>query len=316
MRDDRGANRRRKSGSDGLRRPRAGTTRRFATSSGRSRSFPSWGPRITASPRPTARSAERETPSGRSRSTRDTAPAGRRIEDPVWRSVTALREDARATLQRGIALAEAGDVAGAIAAHEAALARDPSLTQAHANLIALYGRAGNWAKAEEHYRAAVARGRDGPSCTTTTASFSDCRRQWDAAADAYRQALRVNPLHAHAHNNLGQCSSAARLRRRGRRIPAGGRGAADVPARHASTSDGCCWCWGGTDRGDRSSSRSSATGGCRDAPLSVCAVDRPRPGRHGSPTARGWPARRSISPLQFGQTELAAAIAVELAKLK
>ena len=63
-----------------------------------------------------------------------------------------------ALLQRGTKLADAGDLDGAIAAHEAALARDPSLAQAHANLIALYGRDENWAKAEEHYRAVVALG--------------------------------------------------------------------------------------------------------------------------------------------------------------
>src|SRR5438874_3347654 len=37
--------------------------------------------------------------------------------------------------------------------HEAALAQSPSLAEAHANLISLYGRAHNWTKAEEHYRA-------------------------------------------------------------------------------------------------------------------------------------------------------------------
>ena len=58
----------------------------------------------------------------------------------------------------GVKLADAGDSTAAIAAHEAALARDPSLAQAHANLISLYGRTRNWAKAEEHYRAVVALG--------------------------------------------------------------------------------------------------------------------------------------------------------------
>src|SRR5881392_319251 len=28
--------------------------------------------------------------------------------------------------------------------------------------------------------------------------------KWELAADAYRQAIAVNPLHADAHNNLGQ----------------------------------------------------------------------------------------------------------------
>jgi len=127
-----------------------------------------------------------------------------RIEDPTLASVTALREDARATLQRGIALAEAGDVPGAIDAHQAALARDASLTQAHANLVGLYGRAGNWAKADEHYKAAVAQGLDGAELHYDHGIVLGSQGQWDAAADAYRRALSVNPLHAHARNNLGQ----------------------------------------------------------------------------------------------------------------
>ena len=73
-------------------------------------------------------------------------------------AVKPLRDDPGALLQRGVKLADAGDVDAAIAAHEAALAIDPSLAQAHANLIALYGRQRNFAKAEAHYRAVVALG--------------------------------------------------------------------------------------------------------------------------------------------------------------
>ena len=80
------------------------------------------------------------------------------LADPVLAAVTTLRDDAGAMLQRGVRLADAGDIDGAIAAHEAALARDPALVQAHANLISLYGRAGNWSKAEDHYRAVVRSG--------------------------------------------------------------------------------------------------------------------------------------------------------------
>jgi tetratricopeptide (TPR) repeat protein len=127
-----------------------------------------------------------------------------RIEDPILASVAALREDARATLQRGIALAETGDVPGAIDAHHAALARDASLTQAHANLVGLYGRAGNWARAEEHYKASVAQGVGGAELHYDYAVVLGLQGQWDGAADAYRRALSVNPLHAHARNNLGQ----------------------------------------------------------------------------------------------------------------
>jgi tetratricopeptide (TPR) repeat protein len=127
-----------------------------------------------------------------------------RLDDPVLASVATLREDARAILQRGISLGEAGDVAGAIDAHIAALARDPSLVQAHANLMGLYGRAQNWAKAEEHYRAASAQGFNNADMHYDYAVVLGLQGRWDAAEASYRKALEVNPLHAQARNNLGQ----------------------------------------------------------------------------------------------------------------
>ena len=126
------------------------------------------------------------------------------VEDPVHAAIASLRDDPRATLQRGIKLAERGEIDAAIAAHEAALAADPSLTQAHANLISLYGRAGNWEKAEEHYRAAVAHGVGLADAHVDYGVLLAQQKKWDAAADAYRKALAVNPLDVRAHNNLGQ----------------------------------------------------------------------------------------------------------------
>jgi tetratricopeptide (TPR) repeat protein len=127
-----------------------------------------------------------------------------RLDDPVLGSVAALREDARASLQRGIGLGEAGDVAGAIEAHKAALARDPSLVQAHANLVGLYGRAQDWAAAEEQYRIAVAQGFNNADMHYDYAVVLGLQGRWDAAEAAYRKTLQVNPLHANARNNLGQ----------------------------------------------------------------------------------------------------------------
>src|SRR5207249_4206495 len=126
------------------------------------------------------------------------------VDDPVLAAVSALRDDAQAQVRRGVKLAESGDLAGAIAAHEAALAREPSLAEAHANLISLYGRARNWAKAEEHYHAIVALGVDLGTAHYDYGVLLGMQEKWDLAADAYRQAISVNPLHAQAHNNLGQ----------------------------------------------------------------------------------------------------------------
>jgi tetratricopeptide (TPR) repeat protein len=126
------------------------------------------------------------------------------IEDPVLASVSAVREDAGALVQRGVKRADAGDIEGAIAAHVAAVALDPSFAQAHANLIGLYGRVRNWDKAGAHYRAVVKLAVNVSDAHYDYGVLLGLQEQWDAAAEAYRQALALNPQHAQARNNLGQ----------------------------------------------------------------------------------------------------------------
>jgi tetratricopeptide (TPR) repeat protein len=126
------------------------------------------------------------------------------LEDPVLAAVAALRDDAQAKVRRSVKLAENGDLEGAIAANEAALVQEPALAEAHANLISLYGRTRNWAKAEEHYRAVVALGVNLSTAHYDYGVLLDLQEKWDLAADAYRQAIAVNPHHAQAYNNLGQ----------------------------------------------------------------------------------------------------------------
>lgn len=126
------------------------------------------------------------------------------IEDPILAALAGVRDDPRGILQRGIVLAERGDIPEAIAAHEAALARDPSLLQAHVNLISLYGRQGNWEKGETHYKAAVRLGGDLRDAHYDYGVMLGLQQKWDEAAAAYRTALAANPLHARASNNLGE----------------------------------------------------------------------------------------------------------------
>ncbi len=126
------------------------------------------------------------------------------LEDPVLMAVSTMREDPHAILQRGIKLAESGNLDGAIAAHEAALAGDAGLTRAHANLISLYGRKGDWAKADEHYAAAVRLGGDIGDAHYDYGVMLGLQQKWQQAADAYGKALAANPLHARAQNNLGE----------------------------------------------------------------------------------------------------------------
>jgi tetratricopeptide (TPR) repeat protein len=126
------------------------------------------------------------------------------LEDTVVAGVNALRDDARANVQRGLKLAERGDLAGAIAAHEAALVLEPSLAEAHANLIGLYGRARHFARAEEHYRAVVLLGVNLSTAHYDYGVLLGLQEKWDLAAEAYHRAIAVNPLYAEAHHNLGQ----------------------------------------------------------------------------------------------------------------
>jgi tetratricopeptide (TPR) repeat protein len=126
------------------------------------------------------------------------------LPDAVLDTVTSLRDDADTNLQRGIKLADAGDLTGAIAAHEAALARDPSIAQAHVNLISLYGRSREWARAEEHYRATLALGFNIDEAHYDFGVILGLQDRWPEAEAAYRHAIAVNPSHAQASNNLGQ----------------------------------------------------------------------------------------------------------------
>ena len=125
------------------------------------------------------------------------------IDDPVLAAVAAVREDPRALLARGIARATAGDVAAAVALHEAALQRDPSLVHAHGNLLSLYGRLGNYAKAEEHYRAALAARFENADLYYDIGVVFGMQEKWAEAEAAYRRAIASNGLHANARNNLG-----------------------------------------------------------------------------------------------------------------
>jgi tetratricopeptide (TPR) repeat protein len=126
------------------------------------------------------------------------------LDDPLVASVNALRHDALAVLRRGLRSADAGDVEAAIASHEAALRLDPSLVQAHANLLSLYGRARNWARAEAHYRAALKAGYASAALHYDYGVVLGLQEKWDAAEAEYRRAIALNPLHAQARNNLGQ----------------------------------------------------------------------------------------------------------------
>jgi tetratricopeptide (TPR) repeat protein len=126
--------------------------------------------------------------------------------DPWRERIEAVRDDAGVLLQRGTAQASSTDAAAAadaIRLHEAAIERDPTLGQAHLNLITLYGRTGNIARAEAHYRAA----RDMPGFA------ADAHRAYgwllmaqqkpQEALAAFEQAVALLPADGSALHGLG-----------------------------------------------------------------------------------------------------------------
>jgi tetratricopeptide (TPR) repeat protein len=126
------------------------------------------------------------------------------VIDPALQRVRALRDDASARLSRGLALERQGDVEGAIREHESALAANPELAQAHVNLIVLYARHNEWARAEEHYREALRLGYRGADAHHSYGVALMAQGREAEALEAFKKAVTANPQHAAAWNNLGQ----------------------------------------------------------------------------------------------------------------
>jgi tetratricopeptide (TPR) repeat protein len=126
------------------------------------------------------------------------------VDDPVAAQIAPLRDDARAHMERGITAWKAGNLDLAIQEHEEAVRLQPSLAQAHANLIILYGQQQNAAAAEAHYRTVVSLNSNlGDAHYNYGVLLMDTRRYEDAV-DAFNKALAVTPTFRAARFNLGR----------------------------------------------------------------------------------------------------------------
>ncbi len=130
--------------------------------------------------------------------------------DPWVARVASVRSDAAALLQQGVQSASRADDARAIELHENALTRNPGLIQAHVNLITLYARTGNVARAETHYKAVL----------DAKTQVAEAHRAFGLALLALKDPARAepiltlavqgNPLDAESHNALGLIQEGSR----------------------------------------------------------------------------------------------------------
>jgi tetratricopeptide (TPR) repeat protein len=128
--------------------------------------------------------------------------AGPVTPDPIADEAKALNQSATHHLKRGVSLEASGRLPEAIAEHEKAVSIDPKLLQAHMNLITLYAKAGNPAKAEERYRATVELN---PNLAESHYNYGVMlfeQRRYPEAAAAFRKALEIQPGYVEARGNL------------------------------------------------------------------------------------------------------------------
>jgi tetratricopeptide (TPR) repeat protein len=125
------------------------------------------------------------------------------LNDPLLQRVHELNHSVTVHIQRGAELEKVGKIEEAIREHEAALAIDPGNVQTHVNLITLYGRSGNPAKAKQQFEEAIKlnAGRSDAWYDYGVLLFGE--RDYTGAEQAFRRALAINPSYAEAHNNLG-----------------------------------------------------------------------------------------------------------------
>jgi tetratricopeptide (TPR) repeat protein len=125
------------------------------------------------------------------------------LEDRILDEISALNTDSLEALRKGEQLEREAKFEDAVGAYEAALGINARLVSAHVHLIALYGRQGQAAKAEEHFRAAAALKPDEPESYFNYGLLLADQQKFAEAGQAFRRALEINSVYPGAHLNLG-----------------------------------------------------------------------------------------------------------------
>ena len=125
-------------------------------------------------------------------------------EASIWRETLATRPgNARAHLNLGRVLQDAGQWEAAVAQYRDALRLSPRLAEAHYNLGTALAEAGRAEEAIGHYRDALRWKPGFVAAHYNLALALEDRGQWEASVAEYQEALRFAPQSVEAHNNLG-----------------------------------------------------------------------------------------------------------------
>lgn len=112
-----------------------------------------------------------------------------------------LRAEASEHLKRGTALEREGKLVESIAAHEHALKLDAGFVQVFVNLISLYGRTGQFAKAQQAFRNAADINPDIPELHYNFGVLLAQQDRISEAVSEFQTCLQLNPYYAEAHFN-------------------------------------------------------------------------------------------------------------------
>ncbi|MSV29760.1 MAG: tetratricopeptide repeat protein [Bryobacterales bacterium] len=142
------------------------------------------------------------------RYTRD--PSGiQAFADPLMVAVNRLNAGAFVHVRRAEDLVAAGRLKDATKEMEEALRLDPTAEAAHANLIELYWKTGDWDKAEEHYKQVI---RINPDSARSHFNYGMLMLQmsrYKAAAAAFDLTLEINPNDFRALTQSGRALEGA-----------------------------------------------------------------------------------------------------------
>lgn len=129
-----------------------------------------------------------------------------RVVPPLERSekvAQVLPQDAKAQLNYGKALHEAGRVQEAMTKYDLAIARDPSLAEAEFYLGLAWKDLGNLDQAQQHYERSFALDPKNAKCESNLAGVLLVKGQRAEARRHYEHSLTLSPLLQVAHKELG-----------------------------------------------------------------------------------------------------------------